>query len=108
VLAYGHDVGLGIVGGHVYRGAALPDLVGQYVFGDFSNDFGPSGQLFHAPTNGPFAFTRLDMAIAGAPAGLGLVLLGFGEDEGGELYVLGSATVAPVGTSGVVLRLVAP
>ncbi len=108
VLVYDHAEGLAIVGGHVYRGGAIPALFGHYVFGDFSRDFGPSGTLFHAPTTGPFAFTRLTMGIDGSPTGFGRVLLGFGEDEGGELYVLGADTASPTGTSGVVMRLALP
>jgi glucose/arabinose dehydrogenase len=35
-FTYGHSDGLcAVIGGHVYRGDALPDLTGKYVFGDF-------------------------------------------------------------------------
>ncbi len=35
-FSYGHRAGLcAVIGGHVYRGDALPDLDGMYVFGDF-------------------------------------------------------------------------
>jgi len=36
---YGHDVGQSVTGGYFYRGAALPDIVGHYVFGDFQNGY---------------------------------------------------------------------
>ena len=32
---YGHDVGCSVSGGYVYRGSALPELTGWYVYGDF-------------------------------------------------------------------------
>jgi glucose/arabinose dehydrogenase len=32
---YGHDVGCAIIGGFVYRGAAMPELQGWYVYGDY-------------------------------------------------------------------------
>jgi glucose/arabinose dehydrogenase len=34
-LSYGHDEGCSVIGGAVYRGAALPELTGSYLFGDF-------------------------------------------------------------------------
>jgi glucose/arabinose dehydrogenase len=33
--AYGHDVGCAIIGGYVYRGAAMPELQGWLVYGDY-------------------------------------------------------------------------
>ena len=35
VAGYDHDDGCSITGGVVYRGTALPDLAGRYVYGDF-------------------------------------------------------------------------
>ncbi len=35
VLEYGHDEGCSITGGHVYRGGAIPELVGHYFYGDW-------------------------------------------------------------------------
>ncbi|MGD0116099.1 MAG: PQQ-dependent sugar dehydrogenase [Dehalococcoidia bacterium] len=32
---YGHDVGCAIIGGYVYRGAAMPELDGWFVYGDY-------------------------------------------------------------------------
>jgi len=36
VLSYAHDAagGQGVIGGYVYRGSDMPDLYGQYVYGD--------------------------------------------------------------------------
>ncbi|MDB6027176.1 MAG: glucose sorbosone dehydrogenase [Verrucomicrobiales bacterium] len=34
---YGHTQGLAVIGGNVYRGAAIPDLYGCYVFGDYAS-----------------------------------------------------------------------
>src|SRR5207253_995430 len=34
---YGHDEGLAVIGGTVYRGAKIPDLYGCYVFGDYAS-----------------------------------------------------------------------
>ncbi|MFQ6005585.1 MAG: PQQ-dependent sugar dehydrogenase [Woeseia sp.] len=35
ITEYDHSVGNSVTGGYVYRGGAIPDLVGNYVFGDF-------------------------------------------------------------------------
>ncbi len=32
---YDHDLGIAVTGGFVYRGSALPELYGWYVYGDF-------------------------------------------------------------------------
>ncbi|MDF5726376.1 MAG: PQQ-dependent sugar dehydrogenase [Rhizonema sp. PD37] len=55
VAQYEHDkpqntvgfYGIAIAGGFVYRGAAIPEFVGQYVFADFAND----GRFFHVPVD---------------------------------------------------------
>jgi len=104
VLSYSHTLGLAVIGGYVYRGSALPALQGRFVFGDFSADFGPTGQLFHAATTGPLAWERRTFELPGA-APLGRYLLGIGQDAAGELYMLVSQSLGPTGTTGQVLRL---
>ena len=37
VAEYSHALGNSITGGYVYRGTAIPSLVGRYVFGDFGS-----------------------------------------------------------------------
>jgi hypothetical protein len=101
-----------VVGGFVYRGSAIPSLRGHYVFGDYTRSFStPNGRLFllakknlvkkgQAQTSEIREFKLKDQEE------LGLYVLGFGQDAGGELYVLANATGVPSGTTGVVLKIV--
>ncbi|MCH7595517.1 MAG: PQQ-dependent sugar dehydrogenase [Planctomycetes bacterium] len=98
--------GLSVIGGFVYRGAESTRLVGKYIFGDFSADFGPTGRIYYFDTTGPEAFVRKEFAIAPDDAPLGLVLKGFGEDADGEVYACTSLDLPPSGSSGAVYRIV--
>ena len=108
VLEYDHSVGIAVIGGFVYRGSGYPALVGKYVFGDFSQDFGPTGRLFYTDIEGPSAFALREFSIAPDGEPLGQALFGIGEDEVGELYVLASDNIGPTGNLGVVFRIVPP
>ncbi|MCH8990347.1 MAG: PQQ-dependent sugar dehydrogenase [Acidobacteria bacterium] len=106
IAEYDHDEGAAIIGGFVYRGGEFPTLDGSYVFGDFSRTFSNDGRLFHLR-----AGEIVEFPIIGQD-GLGLSLLGFGQDADGEVYVLGNTTGTPFGAgpgrdlpTGVVLKL---
>jgi len=111
---YDHDEGIAIIGGFVYRGAAIPKLQGRYVFGDLARQFASDGRLFFlrrknvVRASGRVGKSRPnEFQLDGQPA-LGLFLLGFGEDASGELYVLANGTGTPGGTTGVILKIVPP
>lgn len=99
-----------IVGGYVYRGDALPELEGQYLFGAFSThhiDESPAGALYAAQPATPETWPVRKLEISGASGGeLEHFVLGFGQDLGGELYVLTTQTAGPTGDTGRVFRLV--
>jgi glucose/arabinose dehydrogenase len=86
IAVYGHRVpdychGRGtVVGGYVYRGEAIPDLLGQYVFGDYC-------------TSEIWALTIEDGAVTAAAVLVSEMrnLVSFGVDGQGELYAI-SAT----------------
>jgi glucose/arabinose dehydrogenase len=85
VWEYHHDVGKSITGGAVYRGKALPELAGHYVYADYV-------------TSKIWALKYDDAAgrvVANRPIpDPAKPVLSFGEDEQGELYFL---VVAPNG-----------
>jgi plastocyanin/glucose/arabinose dehydrogenase len=112
VAQYDHDEGSAIIGGFVYRGKAVRALRGHYLFGDYARSFNNDGRLFYllrkniAGSNPPISKSNLaELQLAGQ-SGLGLSLLGFGQDAAGELYVLGNTTGVPGGSTGVVLKIV--
>jgi glucose/arabinose dehydrogenase len=106
-------LGTAIVGGYVYRGTALAELDGRYVFGMFSKgEDSPNGQLFVASDEdgtGGDLWAVEHLAVSDAAEGtLPYLLKGFGQDVAGEIYVLVSSEAGPTGTSGEVIKLTAP
>lgn len=103
--------GISVTGGFVYRGRALPHLEGQYVFGDWSRQFGVAdGHLLVASRPegdlpGPWKTRRLPVA-SHPDHKLGMYVLSFGEDAAGELYVLTSQRGGLVDRTGAVWKLV--
>ncbi len=75
VHSYGRDIGASITGGYVYRGAAVPALVGAYVYADFVS--GIVQALVH---DGVQAVQNSTIAQTVNPAA-------FGEDASGELHL---------------------
>jgi glucose/arabinose dehydrogenase len=105
VVQYDHDDGLSVIGGYTYYGAELPEFWGQYLCGDFSRQFSaPEGRLFVADL---FAGTIQELLIGAAGRPLDLFVKGFGQDLDGEVYLLASTALGPVGDTGVVLKIVA-
>ena len=79
VAEYAHPVGLAVTGGFVYHGTAIPNLVGQYVFGDYS-----SGYIWHIPTN-----TAPTLTLVNADGwDSNLNIASFAEDTNGELFIV--------------------
>ncbi len=105
---YGHGpLGISIIGGFVYRGTNYPALAGKYVFGDFSTSFGsPDGALYYLDETRPGIWERFEVRPGGSR--LGRYVKGFGEDEGGELYLLSTTKLGPSGTTGDVRLLRKP
>jgi glucose/arabinose dehydrogenase/cytochrome c5 len=98
-------LGISIIGGFVYRGEALPELEGNYVFGDWSSSFQqPGGRLFMAEPQDTGLWPITELLVTNLD--FNYFVMGFGEDEDGELYVAVDENTGPVG-AGRVYRLVA-
>jgi len=77
VYDYDHNQGCAIIGGYVYRGAAIPELQGQYLFSDLCTGFVRSLRF----DSGVAVVREAPMVNVGTP-------LSFGQDGFGEIYVL--------------------
>jgi glucose/arabinose dehydrogenase len=82
IWEYNHDVGKSMTGGVVYRGKAIPELEGSYIYGDYI-----TGRIWalkyddskkRVVANRPLERTR-DL------------IMSFGEDEMGEIYYLAAS-----------------
>jgi hypothetical protein len=84
VYEYAHNgEDTSVTGGHVYRGEAVPSLVGKYVFGDFVH-----GRIWalERTDSGPVVELLLD-SLADPEWEARLSAAAFGLDDAGELYV---------------------
>ena len=77
VTTYDHQKDCAVVGGYVYRGQNVPSLNGVYLFGDYC-----TGTIWglKRSTDGFWQSATLLES--------GLSISSFGQDSGGELYVL--------------------
>jgi len=75
VIDYPRSDGRSVTGGFVYRGSAIPGLVGRYVFADFA-----SGTIWALQDNGPGGHSKEELAnTSTGPSS-------FGMDQDGEMY----------------------
>jgi hypothetical protein len=79
VLDYGHDEGCAVMGGYVYRGAAIPALRGTYFYADFC-----SGWVRSFRWVGGVATEKQEY---GGMLPSGEQPNSFGEDAAGEMYI---------------------
>ena len=102
---YSHNVGRSIIGGYVYRGNQSPSLVGSYVFGDWSTDFvKPDGKFYYLSETEPGVWERLEFSLQNEKP-LKRFILGFGEDELGEIYVVTTRFIGSLVPSGEIWHL---
>jgi glucose/arabinose dehydrogenase len=84
VATYDHDIGKSITGGYVYRGAAIPNLRGTYLYADYE-----SARFFALRMqNGGVAAAQAEITDNINPGGGIDNITSFGQDNIGNLYVL--------------------
>jgi glucose/arabinose dehydrogenase len=107
IAQYDHADGAGlppsrvaVIGGYVYRGHRVDQLRGRYLFGDYSGAAG-GGHLFVLGRN-----NRVENVVPTNMNPFKLAVLGFGQDQLGELYLLANSTGTLLGKTGVVMKFV--
>jgi hypothetical protein len=104
-------IGVVVVGGVVYRGQSVKELDGHYVFGDWSKSFfgPPDGTLLAATPRARAMWHIQELRVATSPDGrLHRRILGFGQDDRGEVYIGTTLNSGPSGFTGAVLKIVGP
>jgi len=81
VTEYGRSLGITVTGGYVYRGAAIPELQGRFLFGD--HDSGRIWAIQYDNQGNALPIDQLELAN-----NTSLSISSFGEGNDGELYVL--------------------
>jgi glucose/arabinose dehydrogenase len=76
IFEYPHTDGIAVIGGYIYKGAAIPSLANKYIFADLT---GKVWSLTEAPAN---TWTRGNLLDTG------LTFTSFGKDASGELYLV--------------------
>lgn len=105
--AQNDGIGVVVVGGVVYRGEEVPQLAGEYIFGDYSRVFDqPQGVVMTATPAGAGPWSFEELRFGQDERELNEYLLGFGQDLDGEVYVLTTGSGAPTGSSGKVHKIV--
>jgi glucose/arabinose dehydrogenase len=98
---------LTIIGGNVYRGTAIPEYQGKYIFGSFGQtNTTPDAELFISTPAGQSDWGFDKIVLASHPDNLGYYLKGFGQDNSGEIYLTVCSNRGPTGTTGKVFKLV--
>jgi glucose/arabinose dehydrogenase len=77
IIEYSHDKGCSITGGYVYRGKAIPDLRGTYIYSDFC-----SGIVWGARKNAQGQYESFQLFDTG------LNIASFAEGNDGEIYLV--------------------
>jgi hypothetical protein len=90
VLDYAHSDGCSVIGGYVYRGTAIPELVGHYLYADFCRGWLRSFQLLNGRTDELRSWPEVSVPLVNS----------FGKDGRGEMYMISGTKVWKLGRRG--------
>lgn len=84
IFDYNRDFGFSVTGGYVYRGSAVPELKGKYIFADYGSERFWLTTLDESQTNGSTVEITTDINPGRTTV---RNVSSFGEDAEGELYI---------------------
>jgi glucose/arabinose dehydrogenase len=96
-----------VVGGNVYRGSDVPALFGRYIFGGATSTVG-RGRMFVSTPQGNNTLWSMQELLVNGTDRLDYFIKGFGQDRDGEVYVMATQELGPVGTTGTIFKLTTP
>ena len=83
---YSHTEGLSVIGGYVYRGSAIPEMVGRYFYADYTGKWIRTFAYVNGKVTEHYDWSRaVEMPFSG--------VWSFGKDSNGELYMLADRSV---------------
>jgi glucose/arabinose dehydrogenase len=83
VLEYTHAEGCSVIGGYVYRGVAIPELTGHYLYADFCRGWLRSFRSLAGAAPDQRSWNNVTLRFTNS----------FGRDGMGELYMIGGTRV---------------
>ena len=86
VLDYSHADGCSVIGGYVYRGSAIPELAGHYLYADFCRGWVRSFQLNNGRATELRSWNGISLPFSNS----------FGRDGAGELYLISSSRISRI------------
>lgn len=113
IIEHGHNQGIAIIGGYVYRGRDIRLQADDrlYVFGNWTaTPSTPDGRVYVAmpPASGSglWTFRPINFPRLSQNGRLGRYLLAFGQGPNNDLYLLTTMNTGPTGRTGTVFRMV--
>jgi len=101
ITEYDHDTGISVIGGHMYRGKNYPSLHGNYFFGDWN------GKLFCIRRTSENVWKRIEVNVNDTGKNdIDGKINSMGEDDNGDVYVIGQRKMGPKSETGVLLKIV--
>jgi len=115
ILVYPHNksfgsspaYGISVTGGHIYRGKAIPELQGNYVFGDWGTSWAVDKEGLFVGVPGDSGQWSMELLPGKMPTGSKDAMVSkIDRDADGELYILTNGSRQPQNPDGFIWKVV--